>query len=354
MSLISKYLLSKFLKNFFIILFSLELFFVGLDFLQVLKKLPDSANLQVLYLLYNAFFTLTITLPLSLVFAWVVTLVVFIKSNELVAFYSLGAQKKFIYKPILKVSVFLLTALFVLQATPLAYSYDQKSKILHNEYFTTFKTDIFLKYNDYFVYFKKLLPLEKKAEGIHIYKLEKGNVIESIVAEKAFFQNNRWYILDAKVTKKPQNITWEDSKLEISYEKFLYTLEGFKPKILDTVYESKTKYSILDAVSALSLLSNQDINTDQIRASLYYEIVSAYFSIPILLLVFVFAGANGRTFNFATFTTASIFGTLVIWGLFFMLNKLSFGGILLPELSILLPFFIWIVLSTIIFIKKST
>ncbi|NQY53101.1 MAG: YjgP/YjgQ family permease [Campylobacteraceae bacterium] len=354
MSLISKYLLSKFLKNFFIILFSLELFFVGLDFLQILKRLPDSANLQVLYLLYNAFFTLTITLPLSLVFAWVLTLVVLIKSNELVAFYSLGAQKKFIYKPILKVSTFLLTSLFLLQATPLAYSYDQKSKIIHGDYFTTFKSDIFLKYNDYFVYFKKLLPLEKKAEGIHIYKLEKGNVIESIVAEKAFFQNNRWYVLDAKVTQKPQNITWEDSKLEISYEKFLYTLEGFKPKILDTVYESKTKYSIIDAVSALSLLSNQDINTDQIRASLYYEIVSAYFSIPILLLVFVFAGANGRTFNFASFTTASIFGTLVIWGLFFMLNKLSFGGILLPELSILLPFFIWIILSTIIFIKKST
>lgn len=354
MSLISKYLLSKFLKNFFIILFSLELFFVGLDFLQILKRLPDSANLQVLYLLYNAFFTLTITLPLSLVFAWVLTLVILIKSNELVAFYSLGAQKKFIYKPILKVSTFLLTSLFLLQATPLAYSYDQKSKIIHGDYFTTFKSDIFLKYNDYFVYFKKLLPLEKKAEGIHIYKLEKGNVIESIVAEKAFFQNNRWYVLDAKVTQKPQNITWEDSKLEISYEKFLYTLEGFKPKILDTVYESKTKYSIIDAVSALSLLSNQDINTDQIRASLYYEIVSAYFSIPILLLVFVFAGANGRTFNFASFTTASIFGTLVIWGLFFMLNKLSFGGILLPELSILLPFFIWIILSTIIFIKKST
>ena len=156
MSLISKYLLSKFLKNFFIILFSLELFFVGLDFLQILKRLPDSANLQVLYLLYNAFFTLTITLPLSLVFAWVLTLVVLIKSNELVAFYSLGAQMKFIYKPILKVSTFLLTSLFLLQATPLAYSYDQKSKIIHGDYFTTFKSDIFLKYNDYFVYFKKL------------------------------------------------------------------------------------------------------------------------------------------------------------------------------------------------------
>ena len=353
MSLISKYLLSKFLKNFFIILFSLELFFVGLDFLQVLKKLPDSANLQVLYLLYNAFFTLTITLPLSLVFAWVVTLVVFIKSNELVAFYSLGAQKKFIYKPILKVSVFLLTALFVIQATPLAYSYDQKSKILHNEYFTTFKTDIFLKYNDYFVYFKKLLPLEQKAEGIHIYKLENGNVIESVVADKALFENNRWIVLDAKITKKPQNISWEDSKLEIFYKDSVVTLEGFKPKILDTVYETKTKYSILDSISALILLSNQDINTDQIRASLYYEIVSAYFSIPILLLVFAFAGANGRTFNFATFTSASIFGTLVIWGLFFMLNKLSYGGILLPELSILLPFGIWIILSSVIFIKKA-
>jgi len=353
MSLITKYLLSKFLKNFIIILISLELFFVGLDFLQNFKKLPDSANLQLLYLWFNGFFTLTLTLPLSLVFAWVLTLVMLIKSNELVALYSLGSKEKYIYKPIMRTSFLLLSILFLLQATPLAYSYEQKGKIIKNEYFSNSKDDIFLKYNDYFVYFKKLYPLEKKAEGIHIYKLKDRDIVESIVAKRAYFQNNKWYVLDAKILSKPHDLDFNNSKIEIRYEKFLHTLEGFKPKILDNVYETKSKFSILDALSALVLLNNQNITTHKVRASLYYEIVGTFFVLPMLLLVFIFAKANARTFSFTSFTSFSIFGTLIVWGMFFMLHKLTYGGVFLPELSIVFPFFLWIVFAYYIFNKKS-
>ena len=41
--------------NFMIVLISLEIFFVGIDFLQNFKSIPQSANLQLLYLLYNGF-----------------------------------------------------------------------------------------------------------------------------------------------------------------------------------------------------------------------------------------------------------------------------------------------------------
>lgn len=353
MSILTKYLLSKYLKYFIIILISLELFFVGIDYLQNYKAIPNSANLQVLYILYNSFFTLTLTLPLSLVFAWVLTLVVIIKSNELVAFYSVGAQEKFIYKPILKVSIFLIFILVVLQATPLAYSYEQKSKIKDGEYFSNTKEDIFLKYNDKFVFFKKLFPLEKKAEGIHIYKLKNNDITETIVAKKAYFQNNRWYIVDAKITKKPIVMNFENAKLIITHEKFLHTLEGFKPKILDNVYEKKSKFSILDAFSALVLLSSQEVNTYKIRASLYYELITSFFILPILLLVFTYAQANGRTFSVGAFSSFAIFGTLVIWGIFFMLNRLSLGGVLLPEFSILLPSIFWYIFGYYLFLKKQ-
>ena len=81
MSILTKYILKKYLLNFIIVLISLELFFVGIDFLQNFKNLPESANLQLLYILYNGFFTLTLALPLSIVFGWVITLVIFIKNN---------------------------------------------------------------------------------------------------------------------------------------------------------------------------------------------------------------------------------------------------------------------------------
>lgn len=353
MRIFTKYLLKKYIINFIIILFSLEVFFVGIDFLQNYDELPSSANLQLLYILYNSFFTLTLTLPLSLIFGWILTLIIFVKSNELIAFFSLGISKKSVYRPILFLSTLIILLLISIQATPLAYSYDQKSKILDGKYFTSTKNDIFLKYDNYFVYFKKLHPLEKYAEDIHIFKVKNENdIIETIVAKKAYFQNNKWYVVDAKITKKPEILEWSSSKIDISYEKFLYTLEGFKPKILDNVYEVKSTYSILDAISAISLLLNQDINTDKIRAALYYELVSNFIVLPFIVLIFVFSSYSNRFFNIGKFSSFSIGATLVVWGIFFMLQKFSKGGILNPELAILLPIFLWYTISYFIIKKK--
>ena len=218
MSILTKYILKKYILKFIIVLISLELFFVGIDFLQNFKNLPESANLQLLYILYNGFFTLTLALPLSIVFGWVITLVIFIKNNEFVAFNALGSTRKEIFRPVINISMFLLTILILLQATPLAYSYEQKRKIVNNEYFTNTKSDIFLKYNDYYIYFEKLFPLEKRAENIHIFKVDNMDVIETIQGEKAYFQNDKWYVVNVKITNKPIVININESKLDIRYE----------------------------------------------------------------------------------------------------------------------------------------
>ena len=352
MSILTKYILKKYLLNFIIVLISLELFFVGIDFLQNFKNLPESANLQLLYILYNGFFTLTLALPLSIVFGWVITLVIFIKNNEFVAFNALGSTRKEIFRPVINISMFLLTILILLQATPLAYSYEQKRKIVNNEYFTNTKSDIFLKYNDYYIYFEKLFPLEKRAENIHIFKVDNMDVIETIQGEKAYFQNDKWYVVNVKITNKPIDINVNESKLDIRYEKFLNTLEGFKPKILDNVYENNSDFSIIDAVSAMILLNEQKINTQKIRSVLYNQIVIPFFVIPLLLLIYAYASLNSRFFNISKFTSFSIFGTLIVWGFFFMLFKFTNGGVLLPEVSILLPMFLWIVISVYFYNRK--
>ncbi|EFU70313.1 LptF/LptG family permease [Aliarcobacter butzleri] len=352
MSILSKYILKKYLINFIIVLISLELFFVGIDYLQNFKNIPASANLQLLYILYNSFFTLTLALPLSIVFGWIVTLVLFIKNNEFVAFNALGATRKNIFMPVVIVSISLLITLIFLQMTPLAYSYEQKRKILNDEYFSNTKSDIFLKYNEYYVYFQKLLPLEKKAENIHIYKVKGDNLVETIIGEKAYFQNDKWYVVDVKVINKPENIDINNSKLDVRYEKFLHTLEGFKPKILDNVYESKSDFSIMDAVSALILLKDQGMNTQKIRTILYNQLIIPFFVIPILILVYSFASLNSRFFNMAKFVSFSIFGTLIVWGFFFLVFRLTSSGTIIPEISMLLTMFIWMVFSIYFYNKK--
>ncbi|MFX4284987.1 LptF/LptG family permease [Aliarcobacter butzleri] len=352
MSILSKYILKKYLINFIIVLISLELFFVGIDYLQNFKNIPASANLQLLYILYNSFFTLTLALPLSIVFGWIVTLVLFIKNNEFVAFNALGATRKNIFMPVVIVSISLLITLIFLQMTPLAYSYEQKRKILNDEYFSNTKNDIFLKYNEYYVYFQKLLPLEKKAENIHIYKIKGDNLVETIIGEKAYFQNDKWYVVDVKVINKPENIDINNSKLDVRYEKFLHTLEGFKPKILDNVYESKSDFSIMDAVSALILLKDQGMNTQKIRTILYNQLIIPFFVIPILILVYSFASLNSRFFNMAKFVSFSIFGTLIVWGFFFLVFRLTSSGTVIPEISMLLTMFIWVIFSIYFYNKK--
>lgn len=354
MSILTKYILQKYLLHFIIVLTSLQLFFVGMDFLQNTKDLPDSANLQLLYLMYNSFFTLTLTLPLSLVFGWIVTLVIFVRNNELVAFTALGAKRFNIYFPVVSISMALLVILILIQMTPLAYSYEQKKKILDGNYFTNTKSDIFLKYDDNYIYFEKLLPIKKEAENIHIYRVKDKDIVETIIAKKAIFQNDKWYVIDAKIIKKPKEMNFETSKLEVRHEKFLNTLEGFKPKILDNVYEEKSTFSILDAVSALMLLSKQDVNTDKIRAAIYYELVVPFFILPLIMLIFIFTSYNKRFFNVGAYTSFSIFSTLVIWGLFFMLHKFSNSGVIKPELSLLVPIALWFVISYIIYRKKSS
>lgn len=354
MSILTKYILHKYLIHFIIVLISLQLFFVGMDFLQNTKDLPDSANLQLLYLMYNSFFTLTLTLPLSLVFGWIVTLVIFVRNNELVAFTALGAKRFNIYFPVVAISMILLIILILIQMTPLAYSYEQKKKILDGNYFTNTKSDIFLKYDDNYIYFEKLLPIKKEAENIHIYRVKDKDIVETIIAKKAIFQNDKWYVIDAKIIKKPKKMSFETSKLEVRYEKFLNTLEGFKPKILDNVYEEKSTFSILDAISALVLLSKQDVNTDKIRSAIYYEVFIPFFILPLIMLIFIFTSYNKRFFNVGAYTSFSIFSTLVIWGLFFMLHKFSNSGVLKPELSLLVPIVLWFLISYIIYRRKSS
>jgi len=352
LKIITTYLLKKYIKYFLIILLSLELFFVGIDVLQYFSRLPNSANLQLLYIMYNVFFTLTITLPLSLVFGWIVTLTFLIKDNALVSFYALGVSQKEIMMPILLITTLFTFVLIGLQSTPLAYAYEQKEKILHKSYFVNEQNNIFLKYNEYFVYFKKLYPIEKKAIDIHIFKTKDNDIVETIVGKKAFYQNNKWYVIDTKITKKPSNINWNSSKLDVTYEKFLYTLEGFEPKIISNVYKGRAQYSVIDAVRTILLLDIQDFNTNKIKSILYSQIVMPFFVLPLIVLIFIYTTPSSRFFNSALFISGMIFLSLSVWGILFLLQKLALGSIVLAEIAIILPVILFFIIAYILYNKR--
>ncbi len=354
MKIITRYLLTKYIKYFLIILLSLEIFFVGIDLLQNFAKLPNSANLQLLYVTYNFFYTLTITLPIALVFGWIITITMLVKNNELVSFYALSVSPSNIIKPIGVITLVILSALIFMQSTQLAYSIEQKDKILNKTIFVNEKSNIFLKYNEYFIYFKKLYPLEKKAEDIQIFQTLKNDIVQKIDAKKAYYQNNRWYIIDAKITQKPKDINWDNAKLKITYEKFLYTLEGFEPSIINNVYKAKVQFSIIDAIRTILLLEDQDFNTNKIKAILYSQIIMPFFVFPLIILVFIYTNVSSRFFNTPAYLSITIFSTLTTWGVMFLLQKLSFGNILMAEIAIVLPIALLFIVTAYLYSKKVT
>ncbi len=116
-------------KYFLIVLLALELFFVGIDSLKYADKMPDSANMIILFFTYDILFALNYTLPISLLLAMVLFYIAFIKSNQYTALLSIGFSKCQILSPIFLISLFF-TAIYVgLNATLLLCIWKKKRKI---------------------------------------------------------------------------------------------------------------------------------------------------------------------------------------------------------------------------------
>ena len=54
----------------------------------------------------------------------------------------------------------------------------------------------------------------------------------------------------------------------------------------------------------------------------------------------------------AKFVSFSIFGTLIVWGFFFLVFRLTSSGTVIPEISMLLTMFIWVIFSIYFYNKK--
>jgi lipopolysaccharide export system permease protein len=240
----------------------------------------------------------------------------------------------------------------MLQTTELAYSSEQKNKILNNNFFVNEKFNILLKYNNNFVYFQKLYPLEKKAENVKIFKLEDGQLVETILAKTAYYQDNKWYVVDAKIISKPKKIEWENSKLNIRYEKSLYTLDGFKPEIISNVYKANIEYSIADALYTILLFDKQGLNTDKIRAILYTKLIVPFMVVPLLILFFAYSSISGRFFKMGQFVSVSILLALGIWGVFFFLQRIATANLVIPEIALIFPLILLFIYSFIMYQKR--
>lgn len=335
--LLTKYIAYHYFKYFIIILSALVMFLVGFDYMERVYSLPISANLMIIYVIYKALFAIDILLPISLVFAMIATKIFFIRSNALVAFYALGYSKTDVLKPFVYVATSILVIFIGLHATSFSYADEYAKNIRNTAHYIKPTTNLFFTYENRYIYFGKLNPLLKSAYDVRIFDINNQTVDAIIVAKEATFVDNYWHIKSADIMKKPQAVEFDGAGIEILKNQDLKMLDGFKPKILDQVYEGKVNFSILDAFDALNVLSEQNINTSKIKSALYKIFIYPFFVPSLIVIIFFFVPISQRFLNISIFGFIAIFSTLLIWGVLFSLIELSNSKTISPEFGIITP-----------------
>ncbi len=353
MKIYQKFIVYNYLKNFFIIFFALELFYVGLDLLTNYHKLPNSANLQILYIMFQAMTAVNYLLPLSIVFAMIVTKFAMIKSNELISMYALGLGKDDLVKPLFVSSMVITVIYIVFNFTPFSYAREYGQNLLKFSQISTNTKDLFLKNGSEYIFFEKLDPIRKIATNIRIFSVKNGDLRYIINAEKGYYKEKNWILYNVVKTVKRKVETLDDSGLEIIKYSTLETLENFKPKIIDNIYNGKFNLSILDAIEALKFFNAQELNTDRIRTIIFSQLFLPVFA-PFLVLIFFYkVPMISRYKNLTLISFSLAFITVITWGILFLLNKLSFNLVLLPEIGIMIPMFFLGIYALFIYVRDK-
>ena len=185
---------------------------------------------------------------------------------------------------------------------------------------------------------------------------DNSSILSIVESQKAIFNGEEWELQNVMITNfNDDNLQIGQNPLIIQKRETYVTLYGFKPKILENIYEKKGSISIMDAYEAISLLKEQGVNTQKIRGLLYNLIFFPLFAPLVMVCLVNFTPNSNRYVNLSLITLSMILGILVMWGVFFSFSRLSISGFLQPEISILIPIFILFLVSfwTLIKMQKA-
>ena len=350
-SLHFSYLAQLYIKNLLSILFGLSFAFAMIDYFQHIQQLDVAGNYKILYIFYMWQEALGLLYPLAIVFSVIMTKLSLVKNNTMGALHAFGYDKKRLVFPLLLVASLTYAIFTFLHTTEFSYAKDKAGFLLKNELHAYNVNDLFFKYNDTFVYIKKLDPVAKRIEDITIFKVEGYQVRHTINAPIATFDGHEW---DAKNAILKTHI-YKDGILErynVEHKKSIKTLQGYKPKIIESLYEGKA-LNIVDAYNTWQLLDRQHLNSDKIRASLYDKVVVPLFSIAMLLILFFKLPFHARMMNLGGVIALSLGATFVIWGVLFGLGQIGANGVLSPEVSTILPIILLWVYALYVYITDE-
>jgi len=330
-----RYLAKHYFINFLALLLGLSLAFAMIDYFQHSQQLQLSSNYLILYLFLMWQEALAQLYPIAIVFAGIMTQVSLIKSSNMVVLYSFGYTKRQLFRPFLTVSMLIYLSFVALHTTEFSYAKDKAQAMLKEGVRAYAVSDLFFIYDGDFVYAKRLDPVKREMEGITLFRLSGNDLLYTVQADSATFDGEAWRARHI-VTKTLEYDKRGLKGYRIEKHDSLRTLVGYKPKMIESIYEGKA-LNIIDANRAWKLLSRQNLNTRKLRSSLNNKVIFPLFSIGLLLVLFFKIPFHARYMNLPVVLSLSLGATFLVWGLLFALNQMGNNGVLSPEFAIPLP-----------------
>lgn len=324
-------------------------FFLFFDALANFKKLTDSVNIKILYLAFRFGQFFLLLCPLALVFASISTKISLIYSNYLVALYAIAYSKKQLLAPMLAISVFFSMLLVGLSFTPFAYFKSQADALISKEIKNT--NHLFFKYKDHYIYFEKLFVLQKRVLGVRVFKVNNLQLEEVLYAKSAIFKDNFWIIKGIIGNRKIQdaNGSWQLRRIKSDAMK---SLEGFKPQLLEKVYEQDIQQSSSDILEAIYTFSNEDVDINNFYSALYTLVIYPFFAPALIVIIFIIFPISTRLATLSQALFYSIFFALVVWGGLYSVAQLAVVQNLNAQYAVLLPLCILFLGSFWTYLKK--
>jgi len=331
------YIAKNYARNMLLLLFGITLAVVLIDYLKQSTYITDLGNQMILYLFYMWEFRISQFYPLAIVFAAVITYMSFVRSNILVSFLSLGYTRKQLFIPFIFPAFILYIVIIMLQTGEFSYAKERAKAILSHTKNTRVVNDLFFKYDDTFVYVKKLDPIKKVLQEVTIFNLKNKVVESTVILDSALYSGVNWVakraVLIQKQYEKEKGTLKGFSKKQMKNYQFL---RGYKPKVIELIYEGKS-LTLIDAINTYRVLKDQHLNTDKIKASFYSKIVLPLFSFAMMVILFFKSSYHARYMNRELVLALALGGTLVIWGGLYALYSLSISGTVSPDLAMVLP-----------------
>ncbi|PAF51458.1 permease [Helicobacter sp. 13S00401-1] len=343
----------RYIKILITIFLALELFFVSIDSLQYFEHMPDSVNLIILFYSYEALYALNYVLPISLLLAVVVFYISLIKTNQYAALLALGYSKKIILAPVLTINIIILVLFIILNITPFVYAQEKVENIVYQGSNMNTANNLFVKYKDSYIFFGKIYPLLQTAQNIKVFKVDNKKLVSVSSSKEAVFKNNEWILKNVSVMDMPKDYEIGHPGITIKTYDNVHLLHGFRPKVLDTIYQNKPSVSIYDALTSMKILYKAHAEFGRVRGIFYTLTIIQFFVIFTSIIVVYYSPVLARYGNLALNGIIFSVFCLIMWGVFFSLGKLSANNLFIPEFGLLIPFVILAAVGSYCFSKLN-